>query len=214
MSEPEEASSTRFAFFAHSYRGRKSPQGHRRREPRLGLLGQPHGPRRCRLPSLTLGDGIRFSDSLREVFITDSTLSCVLVISGRKEHPDRSSPSAEIADTMACRCIVLALCAVSASAFQLAGKPARVSQLRADSAPQMGLRAPAAAAGAAVALMLANANPALTQAAVEPPAVVRASKEARTTSGTDPRCLRPHPTRLFFVYFLCTGAAVRQLHGC
>lgn len=71
------------------------------------------------------------------------------------------------------RASVLAACLATASSFQLPQTAPRAAAPRAAQAPQMGLKAPAAAAGAALALMLANSNPALTQAAVEPPAVVQ-----------------------------------------
>ena len=76
---------------------------------------------------------------------------------------------------MSLRTIVLAACVATASAFQLNSAPGRLSQARVQQAPQMAPKPPAAVGSLLAAMALATANPTLTHAAVEPPAVVSMS---------------------------------------
>ena len=87
--------------------------------------------------------------------------------------PEYSQPS-PLSQTMA-RCLLIASFIAAASAFQLNTAPARRSQARVQATPQMVQKAPAAVGSLLAALALATANPALTHAAVEPVAVVRAA---------------------------------------
>ena len=71
------------------------------------------------------------------------------------------------------RSLLLAVYVAVASSFHVVA-PMRSVQPRVQQVPQMRLKPQSAAAGVALALALAGGNPSLTQAAVEPPAVVRA----------------------------------------
>ena len=80
------------------------------------------------------------------------------------------------------RTALLVVClAVEAAAFQLGRAPG--TGVRTQRAPQMAQKPQSAVAGAlatSLALALASSQPALTQAAVEPPAVVRAARVSTT----------------------------------